>query len=154
MRAWVAIVAVAALVWLGCPGQLKPCVNCPPVQGNYDLVAGDPDSRDCLDGGTVGSGELVLNQVNANLKGTFATVDVTGVVYQSQQLSVSGAAGLGSDRDGGVAGLESLSLFGRFVPGNASAPDTIVGDLTVNYRREGGEGGGCSVVARFNAARK
>lgn len=150
MRAWIPVVAVAAVVWFGCPAQLKPCVNCPPVEGRYDLVAAEPENRACLDGGTVGSGELVFKQVSANLTGTFATVELTGIVYESQQLSANGSTGLATD--GGVPGLASLSLFGRFVPGNASAPDRIIGDLTVNYQQDGG--GRCAVFAPFNASKK
>ena len=155
-HAWIAIAVATAALALGCPGQ-RPCLNCPTVEGTYEVVAEDPVQRTCADAGTIASGVLVLTQGGGNrssLEGTYAGIPVSGVVYQSEQLSVSGSIPQAPDADAGIpAGLDSVNLFGKFVGATPTDPAQIRGDLTVNWEQDGGVGP-CSVVAPFEATKK
>lgn len=152
MRGWLAIGGAAAVVLLACPA-VRPCVDCPSIQGRYELTVEEATNRACASGGTVRAGELVLHQAGSNLTGTLVNVPISGVLYERQQLSAFGTPG--DSPDAGVpAGVRSVALTGRFVPGPAAVPDRIVGDLAVGYRNPGPDAGTCEVHAPFRAERR
>ncbi|RKG99059.1 hypothetical protein D7X32_27615 [Corallococcus carmarthensis] len=131
--------------------------TCPPVEGRYPLAfrddAGLPAECVNLNVQALADGEpLTLQRDGGTLTGTLTGVPLTGQVYASGALSLSGAPP--SSRDGGVNTFLSLTGTVARDTGDGGVV-SLAGTFTGSYSRTQGTSSlRCSVTRPFTATRQ
>jgi hypothetical protein len=127
-----------ALFVYGCPGEVRPCTTCPPIEGGWTLVFEAPREGGCAEEGPEPSSRLDLERTGAALRGTLGEAQLRGTLYDTYDLTLSGAS---TGADGGVV---STVLRARYVPaiggGADGGLDRLVGSLSV------APSGSCEVI--------
>ncbi|HEY0095893.1 MAG TPA: hypothetical protein VGB96_16310 [Archangium sp.] len=140
----------------GCTGGGSPCSNCPPIEGRYALqLEESPLPEDCGDVTVVlPQGTLEVNRQGSDVTALLNGMTLRGTLYTTYDFNL---VGVGAETmDGGIGGLESASLTGRYIPaiGDGGVP-RLRGDWQGTY--SGTSGGGtryCTVTRPFTAPRQ
>ena len=141
----------------GCPGGGgAPCTDCPPIEGRYAPQWEDSGLPDNCQGVTVviPEGPLEVGRQGSDVTAQLQGMTLRGTLYRTYDFSL---LGIGSEStDGGIGGLESASLTGRYIPaiGDGGVP-RLRGDWQGTY--SGTSGGGtrfCTVTRPFTAPRQ
>lgn len=141
---------------IGCTGGGgSPCSDCPPIEGRYALQWEESGLPDNCEGVTVvlPEGPLEVSRQGSDVTATLQGMTLRGTLYRTYDFNL---LGVGSEStDGGIGGLESASLTGRYIPGvgDGGVP-RLRGDWQGTY--SGTSGGGtryCTVTRPFTAPR-
>lgn len=137
-------------------GSSAGCIQCAPMEGRYTLEM-DPGTNPpaCSDiPVTLPEGPLDVSRQNSDLTAELDGLTLRGTLYQTNDFSLVGSS-LGGE-DGGIPGLDSANLSGRYVPGvgDGGVPK-LVGDWLGNFSSTSAGGTKrCSVTRSFTATRQ
>jgi hypothetical protein len=142
----------------GCTGAgNSPCSDCPPMEGRYALRLEENTLPDNCDGVTVvlpEDGPLEVSRQRSEVTATLQGMTLRGTLYRTYDFSL---LGFGNESgDGGIGGLESVSLSGRYVPamGDGGVP-RLTGEWQGTYSaNSGGAPRFCTVTRPFTAPRQ
>ena len=99
-----------------CGGGAPPCPTCPPLEGRYALVLDTASTPETCPGVTVTQprGPLELARQGIEVSGSLEGLVLGGTVNTAGDFTLQGSRV--EPTDGGVAGPESVSLTGRYLP--------------------------------------
>ncbi|HEX8821800.1 MAG TPA: hypothetical protein VF794_17880 [Archangium sp.] len=141
----------------GCTGGGgSPCSNCPPIEGRYALQLEESAfPEDCGEVAVdLPEGPLEVSRQGSDVTATLNGMTLRGTLYTTYDFNLLGVGA--ETTDGGIGGLESASLSGRYIPavGDGGVP-RLRGDWQGTY--SGTSGGGtryCTVTRPFTAPRQ
>ncbi len=151
-----ALTGAALLASVGCSGSSQGCLQCPPLEGRYDLAFDPGTIPTSCNGVSVAlpEGPLEVQRQGSDVTATLDGVSLRGTLYDTYDFGLVGAGA--EQTDGGTGGPESSSLNGRYIPavGDGGVPK-LLGDWQGNFASSSAGGiRRCSVTRSFTATRQ